>query len=142
MRLLVPAGILCFGGLSLLGCGTVQNSNTPSPPPTVPSLIGASPTSGPVGTSVTVTGTNFGASRGTSTIKFNGAAATPTNWSATSIVAPVPSGATTGNVTVTVGGQTSNGVAFTVTVPPPIPSISKVSPTSGPVGTSVTVTGT
>jgi len=30
----------------------------------------------------------------------------------------VPAGATTGNVVVTVGGQASNGVAFTV-IPPP-----------------------
>ena len=45
---------------------------------------------------------------------FNGVAATPTSWSAASIVALVPSGATTGNVVVTAGGQTSNGVLFTV----------------------------
>ena len=47
--------------------------------------------------------------------QFNGMAATPTSWSATSIVAPVPAGATTGNVVVTVSGVASNGVAFTVT---------------------------
>src|SRR5208337_4100139 len=50
----------------------------------------------------------------TSTVKFNGIAATPTSWNATSIVAPVPTGATTGNVVVTVGGVASNGVAFTL----------------------------
>src|SRR5689334_20828953 len=105
-------------------------------PPTVTSL---SPTSGPVGTSVTITGTNFGATQGTSTVKFNGTTATPTSWSATSIAVPVPSGATTGNVVVTVGGLASNGVSFTVTV---APSITSLSPTSGPVATSVTVTGT
>ena len=50
-------------------------------------------------------------------MSFNTAMATPTNWSATSIAVPVPSGATTGNVTVTVAGQTSNAVLFTVTAP-------------------------
>ena len=45
---------------------------------------------------------------------FNGTAATPTNWTVTSIIVPVPSGATTGNVVVTVGGVASNGVSFTV----------------------------
>ena len=32
---------------------------------------------------------------------------------------PVPSGATSGNVVVTVGGVASNGVTFTVTTPAP-----------------------
>ena len=86
---------------------------------------------------MTITGTNFGATQGTSTVTFNGTAATPTSWSATSIAVPVPSGATTGNVVVTVGGAGSNGVNFTVT-----PSITILSPNSGPVGTAVTITGT
>jgi IPT/TIG domain len=105
---------------------------------TGPSVTGLSPTSGPVGTSVTITGTNFGASQGTSTVTFNGTAATPMSWSATSIVVPVPAGATAGNVVVTVGGVASNGVVFTV-IPPP--SITSLNPTSGPVGASVTITG-
>ena len=79
-----------------------------------PSIASLSPSSGPVGTSVTIAGANFGATQGTSTVTFNGVAATPTSWSATSIVAPVPSAATTGNVVVTVGGVASNGVTFTV----------------------------
>ncbi len=102
-----------------------------------PSITSLSPTSGPVGTSVTITGKSFGANQGTSTVKFNGTAATPTSWSSTKIVVPVPSGATTGNVVVTVSGVTSNGVSFTVS-----PNITSLSPTSGPVGTSVTITGT
>jgi hypothetical protein len=51
-------------------------------------------------------------------VRFNGTTATPTSWSATSIVVPVPAGATTGNVVVTVGGLASNGVAFTINRPP------------------------
>ena len=45
---------------------------------------------------------------------FNGITASITNWSATSITATVPTGATSGSVVVTVGGQASNGVAFTI----------------------------
>jgi YD repeat-containing protein len=105
---------------------------------TAPSISGLSPTSGPVGTSITISGANFGATQGTSTVTFNGTSATPTSWSNTSIVAPVPSGATTGPVVVTINGQASNGVTFTVTVPP---SISSLTPISGPVGTSVTISG-
>ena len=84
-----------------------------------PSIANLSTTSGPVGTPVTIAGTNFGAAQGTSTVTFNGTAATPTIWSPTSIVAPVPGGATTGNVVVTVGGQASNGLTFSVTTTSP-----------------------
>ena len=125
------------------GIGSVNAANLannwPNPPLT-PSITSVSPSSGPVGTSVTITGANFGSTQGSSTVKFNGTVATPTSWSATSIVATVPSGAGTGNVVVTVGGQASNGVSFTVTTTSP--SITGLNPTSGPVGTSVTITGT
>jgi hypothetical protein len=77
-----------------------------------PNIISLSPTAGPVGGSIMISGINFGS---TGTVTFNGTAATPTAWSTTSIVVPVPSGATTGNVVVTVGSVASNGVSFTVT---------------------------
>jgi hypothetical protein len=81
----------------------------------VPSITSLSPVSGTVGTAVTITGSNFGSTQGTSTVRFNGTTATPTNWSSASIVVPVPAGATTGNVVVTVNGVASNGQTFTVT---------------------------
>jgi YD repeat-containing protein len=80
-----------------------------------PVITSVSPTTGTSGTSVTITGAGFGASQGSSTVDFNGTAASPTSWSSTSIAAPVPSGATTGNLIVTVSGITSNPSAFTVT---------------------------
>jgi hypothetical protein len=87
-----------------------------------------------------VTGTNFGPTVGTrvSGLFFNGVAARTTSWSDTLIVAPVPVGAATGNVTVSVGGVNSNPVVYTVT---PGPNIAGVSPTSGSVGTPVTISG-
>jgi hypothetical protein len=103
-----------------------------------PNIISLSPTSGAIGALVTITGTNFGSTRGSSTASFNGAAATSyTSWNATTIKATVPAGATTGNVVVTVNGVSSNGVLFTIT-----PHISSLSPTSGAAGILVTVTGT
>src|SRR5262249_5445177 len=78
--------------------------------------------------------TNFGATQGTSTVTFNGTTATPTSWSATSIVAPVPAGATTGPVAVTVGGVPSNGANFTVTAASSITLIQHASVDAG--GTS------
>jgi hypothetical protein len=82
-----------------------------------PALTSATPGTGHVGDGVTIVGTDFGATQGTSTVKFNGTTATPTSWTNTSIAVPVPTSATTGNIVVTVANQTSNGIAFTVTVP-------------------------
>ena len=111
-------------------------SFTVLPRPTITSL---NPASAPVGGAVTITGTNFGATQGTSTVTFNGTAGAPSAWSATSITVPVPTGATTGNVVVTVGGVPSSGFSFTVL---PTPNITALTPTSGPAGTPVTITGT
>jgi hypothetical protein len=120
----LPAGattgnvVVTVGGLASNG-----GSFTVTVPPSITSL---SPTAGPVGTVVTMTGSNFGATQGASTIKFNGTTATPTSWSATSIVVPVPAAATTGNVVITVGGVVSNGVMLTVKLPPGAPTGLKI----------------
>jgi hypothetical protein len=135
--LVPPAGttgpvVVVRGGVSTVG---LPFTVIPSPPPTLTSLT---ITSGPVGTPLTVIGTNFGATQGTSVLTFNGIVATPTSWSATSIVTTVPVGATTGPVHVVVLGQTSNNLTFTVTVAPVLTSLNL---NSGPIGTPVTLTG-
>src|SRR5213080_1669080 len=94
---------------------------------TGPSITSLNPTSGQVNTTVTITGTNFGSAQGANTVTFNGTSAgTASTWNATTIVVTVPTGATTGNVVVTVGGLASNGVNFTVTGPP-----ASITPTAG-----------
>lgn len=115
----------------------------PPPPPTTPLINSISPTSGPTGSSVIIAGTNFGSSQGSSQALFNGAPGTVSSWSDTQVIATVPSGATTGPVTILVNGISSNGVTFTVTTPPPPsnPVISTLSPLSGEVGIAVTVSG-
>lgn len=104
-----------------------------------PAITGISPTSGPAGTQVTISGTNFGSSQGASTVTFNGTTATAVSWSLTTIVATVPPGATSGSVVVTVGGVSATGPNFTVL---PTVGIQNVSPVSGPVGTLVAIAGT
>src|SRR6266446_7879216 len=75
------------------------------------SITSLSPNTGSIGASITVSGSGFGNSQGSSTVKFNGTLATTINsWSSSAIVAIVPSGATTGNVVVTVSGKASNGI--------------------------------
>ena len=129
----VPSGATT-GNVVVTVAGVASNG---VPFTVTPHITRLSPTSGAVGTSVTITGTALGASQSSSSVTFDGTAATATSWSATKIVAPVPSGATTGNVVVTVGGVASNGVSFTVS-----PHITSLSPTSGAAGTSVTIAGT
>ncbi len=104
-----------------------------------PTLTGLSPTSGPVGATVTLTGTFFQGA-GPVTVSFNGTVATSLSvTSATSLTVTVPAGATSGPVTVTVADGTSTGLTFTV-IPPP--TLTALSPASGPEGTVVTLMGT
>jgi hypothetical protein len=132
----VPTGATS-GSVVVTASGTVSNSVSFTVPGTGPSITGLSPSSGPVGTSVTITGTKFDATQSTSTVTFNGVAATATGWSPTSIVATVPSGATSGYVVVTVSGTASGGFSFSVA-----PNITNLSPATGAVGATVTISGT
>jgi hypothetical protein len=111
-------------------------------PGNVPAISGVNPASGAVGSTVTITGSNFGNSQGTSTARFGTTNASVSAWSATSITAVVPN-LTAGaqSVTVVVNGVSSNASTFTVVTQQPSPAISSLNPTSGAVGTSVTVSG-
>ena len=82
-----------------------------------PYISSISPSSGPPGISVTISGLNFGSDMGESKVKFNGIEADIDSWSDTSIEAKVPFGAKSGNVTVTTSVGESNAVAFSVTLP-------------------------
>ena len=82
----------------------------------LPTIASFTPASGPVGTTVTITGTNFSTTPASNTVMFNGTTATVSASTATSITVTVPSGATTGKITVTVGGNTATSATnFTVT---------------------------
>jgi hypothetical protein len=98
------------------------------------------PNAGPVGTLITITGSGFGNIPGSSMVKINGNPRQDVSWSDTKITVPV--GGDSGPVTVTVGGQTSNGVPFTVTALQTGPIITTINPTSGGSGDQVTITGT
>ena len=78
-----------------------------------PSISAFTPTSGVVGTAVTITGQNL--ARSTS-VAFKGTIATIVSETATKIVTKVPAGAKSGRITVTTpaGTATSSG-AFNVT---------------------------
>ncbi|MEI8158186.1 MAG: hypothetical protein WCH60_15075 [Burkholderiales bacterium] len=84
--------------------------------PSGPKITSLSTTSAAVGAAVTVNGTGFTTSPGS--VTFNGTSATVGTWSDIAITTTVPTGATTGNVVVSVAGKQSNGVAFQVTTTP------------------------
>lgn len=72
-----------------------------------------SPASGPVNTSVVITGTNFGSA---SAVAFNGVSATYNVDSTTQITATVPTNATSGQISVTTpAGTAISASSFTVT---------------------------
>jgi RHS repeat-associated protein len=100
-----------------------------------PYIVTLWPTNGPITTPVTVLGANFGSS---GTVTFAGVTGTATQWSASSILVPVPTAASTGNVVVTSSSVPSNAVNFTVTN---APGITSISPASGIVGSQVNISG-
>jgi len=101
-------------------------------------LAAIQPTSGPTGTTVTINGTGINDDIGQATLSFNGVQATIVSISETQIVATVPSGATTGNISLKYGKREIYGPVFTVQ---PV-SLTSVSPNTGNAGTAVTLTGT
>jgi hypothetical protein len=107
----------------------------------VPTIASVSPSAGPLvgGTTITITGANLAGAA----VKVDGKAATSVVATASSISAKVPAGtAGAKNVVVTtVGGSATKTGAFAYV---PLPTITGVSPSSGPMvgGTSITITGT
>ncbi|GAB3867418.1 hypothetical protein GCM10028824_09770 [Hymenobacter segetis] len=103
-----------------------------------PTISGFSPPSGPIGQTVTVTGTNL---TGATAVTVNGTAGTITGTPTTgSLTFTVGAGSTTGLIRVTTpGGTATSSTSFAVV---PAPTISGFSPPGGPVGQTVTITGT
>src|SRR5665647_618043 len=111
-----------------------------APPPAATTVTSFTPISGAVGTAVTLAGTGF---TGATAVAFHGISATfSVASSGTQITATVPAGDTTGTIAVTtLGGTGTSATSFTVTAPAK-PKITKLSPTSGKRGVTVTITGT
>jgi uncharacterized repeat protein (TIGR03803 family) len=100
----------------------------------VPQITSFTPPSGKVGTLVTITGVGL---TQTTAVTIGGKAAAFTVKSDTQVTATVPAGAKTGEaISITTAGGTASFGKFVV-----VPEITSFSPTSGPVGTSVTITG-
>ena len=104
-------------------------------------IIQFTPSSGLVGTTVTIYGTGFSTTPASNTVKFNGTTATVLTASTTVLTATVPSGATSGPISVTVGANTATSSA-SFTVGTGAPTLSSFTPAVGNYGATITLTGT
>ena len=132
MTAVVPAGATT-GTLKVTTFTSTMSSNRPFR--VTPQITSFAPASGIVGATVTITGVSL---KQASSVTIGGKAATFTVNSDTQLTATVPAGALTGQKIGigTAGGSASSATNFTV-----VPSIASFTPTSGKVGTSVTITG-
>lgn len=88
------------------------------------SIVAFSPSHGVAGNSVTIQGSRFAPSPDQNTITFNGTPAIVSAATATTIVATVPMGATTGPIAISnVNGSGISSTAFTVETPPMITGV-------------------
>src|SRR5208283_2871585 len=95
-------------------CGTATLTVS-TLPPAPPQIQGLAPGSGMVGSWVAISGSNFGATQGSSTVTFGGAVASVVTWSDTAILVAVPSSLTIGqtvSVVVTTSAGASNPADF------------------------------
>src|SRR5579863_3882586 len=130
---LIQATSGTFYGTTMIG-GTGDEGTVFSLSVGLGSFVSLPRSSGKVGIQAFVLGQGL---TGTTNVSFNGTAAKFTVGADTYLRATVPTGATTGSVTVTTpSGVLASNVPFRVT-----PQLLSFSPPSGPVGTVVTITG-
>jgi hypothetical protein len=118
------------------GTGLASDPSNPvTPAYPAPTLAGFTPGAAPVGSPVTIVGTNL---LSTQAVSFAGTSATFQVVSDTEVTAMLPDGAVTGPVTVvTGGGSATTPNAFSV-----MPTITAFTPSSGKRGSTVTISGT
>lgn len=118
---------------------TVNGQTATGPVFTYQAITAISPVTGGAGTVINISGMGFNTTVAQDIVAVNGVSAVVKSATATTIVATLQPGVTTGQVSVTINGQRTIGPVFTV-VPPP--AIASLSPSSGLAGVQVTIHGT
>lgn len=114
-------GVFSYGRTVAPGGPVFENTNPPF---------------GKTGSTITIAGSGFGATQGSSRITFGTVnAGTARTWSDTSVTVNVPSGSTSGAASLIVGGKDSNPIDFVIPA-----NTGKITPVSGPAGTRITLT--
>lgn len=125
--------------VAVLGCGGGSSSN-PVTPIRSPQITSIYPQSGGPGTEVMIRGAYFGAAQANSYISYNGDPCVFSYWNDTYITCTIPSTAHySGSFVVTAAGVVSApSMQFSMNAP----QITSVSPSGGPAGTLITISGT
>ncbi len=124
--------------LSLLGYSTCNNPDSPEDVQPDVIITAINPTSGIVGSSVTITGSGFSNSATANIVKFNDIPAIVSAASTTSLTVTVPANATTGTISVTHETKSAISPNFTVLQ---LPEVTSLVPNSGVVGSTIEING-
>jgi len=115
----VPSGVTP----SAVKVATKNGTSNSIPFTPIPNITSLSRYRGHVGALLTIYGTSFGASMGSSRVVFTPNLDTPPanilSWSDSQVILTVPQGAETGPLYLVVNSLNSNEVVFVVTLPPP-----------------------
>jgi len=98
----------------------ISTGGTVTPSPSLPTISSFTPTSGPVGTPITIVGTNYDPSPAGNAITLNGTTCVTLGAVPTQLNTAVPNNGTSGQLRVTTSaGSVLSATSFTVTVPDP-----------------------
>ena len=101
------------GGVVVDAFGVLSNG-VPFTVSAAPAITAVTPATGSAGQVVTISGSAFGASEGTSMVTFDGLLARVNSWSDTALSVVVPRDVSSGPVVVRVASRPSNAVTFSV----------------------------
>ncbi|MBC7570886.1 MAG: IPT/TIG domain-containing protein [Spirosoma sp.] len=101
--------VLLFVTGIFLAVGACKN-DTPEPAPVL-SITSFSPTTAPVSTTLTITGTNFNTTPASNIVTFGNVPATVNSATSTQLVVTVPTGATDGPISVSANGAKATSTA-------------------------------
>lgn len=117
--------------------GNIQQIIRSNIAPGALSIFNFTPQTAPPGGTITIQGQGFSATPSANTVLINGVAATVVSASATALVVQVPANATSGAISVTVGGTTATTATTLTVVLTPI--LNTVVPHGAQAGTTVTL---
>jgi hypothetical protein len=111
------------------------------PPPPGPTISSFTPVSGPVGTTVTITGNNFSAILSENTVTLGDRSVPVASATPTALTITIPTGAVSGIITITVHGKSRSTVGQFQVTQPVVPIIDIFAPVGGLIGSSVSLYG-